>query len=456
MATPDNDTIANTLDEHTPLLQHPQQDTELPASNAHQARKLYLSHFLSTWNSRVFEFGAVLYLAKIFPGTLLPMSVYAFTRGLSALAFSSVVGQYIDVADRLQCVRLSIILQRAVVAASCVVFFLLSKQILHGEGCRKGMLALLAALSCFEKLASIMNLVSVEKDWVVVIARDDKKLLGILNAQMRRIDLLCKLFGPLFIGLIDGVSTEAAIVVNFAMNIVSIVAEYIAIARVYYNVPELQVPKRQQPSSPQPPDGPLHPATVVLRRNLSITHNFAHLRGILRQSFQDFTMYFNHRAFLPSIAGALLYLTVLSFAGQMVTYLLSAGYTAAQIAIARTFSVAFEVAATWVGPWLMMRVGPIRAGLWSSIWQSTCLVVGIVVFWVYRNADIPLVSASGLVIGTIVSRVGLRSFDLCTQLIVQEVSYCGTKITCTDGSKGRSGGQERCFFVGRSRMAKRV
>lgn len=38
-------------------------------------RKLDLSHFLSTWNSRVFEFGAVLYLASIYPGTLLPLSV---------------------------------------------------------------------------------------------------------------------------------------------------------------------------------------------------------------------------------------------------------------------------------------------------------------------------------------------------------------------------------------------
>ncbi|KAJ3979583.1 hypothetical protein F5890DRAFT_908922 [Lentinula detonsa] len=38
---------------------------------------LYISHFLSTWNSRVFEFGAVLYLATIYPGTLLPMSIYA-------------------------------------------------------------------------------------------------------------------------------------------------------------------------------------------------------------------------------------------------------------------------------------------------------------------------------------------------------------------------------------------
>jgi iron-regulated transporter 1 len=71
-------------------------------------RRLYTSHFLSTWNTRVFEFGAVLYLASIFPGTFLPMSVYALTRGTSAILFSPAVGRYIDTGNRLQVVRLSI------------------------------------------------------------------------------------------------------------------------------------------------------------------------------------------------------------------------------------------------------------------------------------------------------------------------------------------------------------
>lgn len=71
-------------------------------------RRLYVSHFLSTWNSRVFEFGSVLYLATIFPGTLMPMSIYALTRGLSAILFASAIGQYIDTGNRLSVVRVSI------------------------------------------------------------------------------------------------------------------------------------------------------------------------------------------------------------------------------------------------------------------------------------------------------------------------------------------------------------
>ena len=77
----------------------------VPASIAY---RLYISHFLSTWNSRVFEFGAVLYLATIYPSTLLPMSIYALSRGLAAILFAPTVGHYIDFGNRLQVVRVSI------------------------------------------------------------------------------------------------------------------------------------------------------------------------------------------------------------------------------------------------------------------------------------------------------------------------------------------------------------
>lgn len=71
-------------------------------------RRLYVSHFLSTWNSRSFEFGAVLFLAAIFPATLLPMSVYALVRSGSAIFLAPMIGRAIDGRDRLWVVRFSI------------------------------------------------------------------------------------------------------------------------------------------------------------------------------------------------------------------------------------------------------------------------------------------------------------------------------------------------------------
>lgn len=72
------------------------------------SRRLYISHFLSTWNSRSFEFGAVLFLASIFPHTLLPLSIYALVRSASAIIFAPMIGRAIDRKHRLRVVRFSI------------------------------------------------------------------------------------------------------------------------------------------------------------------------------------------------------------------------------------------------------------------------------------------------------------------------------------------------------------
>jgi iron-regulated transporter 1 len=85
-----------------------QQATLSDTEHRRHCRRLYISHVLSTWNSRLFEFGAFLFLAKIYPNTLLPASIYALARAASAALLSPCLGSYIDSADRLKAVRLSI------------------------------------------------------------------------------------------------------------------------------------------------------------------------------------------------------------------------------------------------------------------------------------------------------------------------------------------------------------
>jgi iron-regulated transporter 1 len=183
--------------------------------------------------------------------------------------------------------------------------------------------------------------------------------------------------------------------------------------QVYKDLPRLQASKTQpRVEITSSPDGPMS-------HRYGFAHNWAHLKNVSAQSLCDFNSYFHHSAFLPSFSGALLYLTVLSFAGQMVTYLLSVGYTSTSIGVARTLAVALEVAATWVAPLLVGRIGPVRTGLWGLTWQMTCLGVGTALCFA-KAQDQPLISASGLVIGVMLSRLGLRGFDLSAQLIVQE------------------------------------
>jgi iron-regulated transporter 1 len=85
-----------------------QQATSTNTEHRQHCHRLYISHALSTWNSRLFEFGAFLFLARLYPNTLLPASVYALARAASAALLSPCLGSYIDGADRLKAVRLSI------------------------------------------------------------------------------------------------------------------------------------------------------------------------------------------------------------------------------------------------------------------------------------------------------------------------------------------------------------
>lgn len=136
-------------------------------------------------------------------------------------------------------------------------------------------------------------------------------------------------------------------------------------------------------------------------------------------------MYFGHPAAIPSFALSLLYFTVLSFSGQMLTYLLASHINLWQVGIIRGIATIFELSATWVAPRLMKRIGVMRTGLWSLTWQMTWLAGGFSWFFYYYAHDhtsTTVMPAAGLAAATALSRVGLWGYDLSVQNIVQDVS----------------------------------
>lgn len=379
-------------------------DDDITTPQSHNpGRLLYTSHFLSTWNSRAFEFGAFLFLASIYPQTLLPASVYALARAGSAATLSPWIGSYIDRAERLQVVRLSIIGQRVAVALSCALLYVLATIEDSKSNSLKayGALAVLSILACVEKLAAVMNTISVERDWVVIVAGDDLAALRMMNSQMRRIDLFCKLVAPLFISTIDGVSSSVAILVTGGMTAVSVLVEYLAIERVYSAIPELQRMK-QSPS-------PMQRSGAQQRLSSNITGALADTRA-----------YFTHQAFLPSFALALLYLTVLSFNGQMITYLIATGLSSSLIGILRGISAIFELSATWFAPKLMSRIGPVRSGIWFLNWELGCVTIACASLWLGGAKQSNILTTVCTISAVVASRIGLWGFDLSAQLIVQE------------------------------------
>lgn len=239
-----------------------------------------------------------------------------------------------------------------------------------------------------------------------------------MNARMRRIDLFCKLMGPLVISLVAIASTEIAIWTTLGMNMASVVVEYLFIAQVYKRVSGLQraasIPLQEPPSNEF---GVTEPEPTTKITWLKSTTN-----AIL--PIESLPFYFSHPAFLPSFALSLLYFTVLSFSGQMITYLISVGYSSLYVGVARVVSSIFELSATWLAPVMMKKVGLVRAGIWSLTWQMICLAAAM--SWYFSNFEglgtNSIFSATGLAVGVALSRVGLWGFDLCAQNIIQDVS----------------------------------
>jgi iron-regulated transporter 1 len=260
-------------------------------------------------------------------------------------------------------------------------------------------LTLLSVLACIEKLSAVLNTVSVERDWTVVIAGADEARLATMNAQMRRIDLFCKLAGPLAISLIDSASTRAAILATAAMSATSVLVEYLAIARVYYALPALRESKS--------------PIKNTEERNST-------LAGTARNNVSVLLSYVRHAAFLPSFALALLYLTVLSFSGQFITYLFTQGLSSATVAALRGLAAVFELSATWLGPWLHARIGAVRAGIWFLNAELIFIALACAVLWLPAGTIPNLATTFILVAAVIFSRTGLWGFDLSAQLIIQD------------------------------------
>ena len=347
--------------------------------------KLYLSHFLSTWNARQFEFAAIIFTVSIFRGTLLPPSIFGLVVTVTAALSSSWLGKWIDRVNRLTAMRWSILLQRADVCAACVMFGIM----LHAGSANGVLFAVIVVFGAIEKLCAIANKIAMERDWVVVICDQEAGELARVNAVMRRIDLSCALLSPLFVSFMtDLVSTSFAIQVTFAMSVLSSVLEYWTVALVYHAYPALHV--KTPVASPPPP--------------------------IERQSVRSTLAYWRHEVFWPSFSLCLLYFSVLQIGGQMIAYLKYRGTSDMTIAFMRGWSVVFGLGATFLAPKMIRAIGVERTGLWSLWSQLTCLLPVVLSFYahlpVYANTAIIILFLS-------CSRLGLWGYDLTSQSITQ-------------------------------------
>jgi iron-regulated transporter 1 len=297
-------------------------------------------------------------------------------------------------------------------------------------------MAAIILLGIGERLSAVGNMMVMERDWVPTLATaTSTPSLPTLNAGMRRIDLICKLVAPVFISAVALAlqSIKLTTIMIAATNAASVPVEWVAAYSVWKTNARLRA-HRLPAESAHDTSGSNDGTPGGLREKICWWG-----RGVI--------FFFSSDIWIPSISLALLYFSVLSFSASMITYLLAVNFPLSVITIARTCSALVEVSATAVmlfgveimenrhlrkqrratneAPSGASGLSPAaveRVGLWGLWTQLACLIpVTLALFSLRPSAPSAPTSiqAVQLFLFLALSRVGLWTYDLAAQTLVQ-------------------------------------
>jgi iron-regulated transporter 1 len=367
--------------------------------------RLYISHFLTSWTDRVFEFSCFLLIADIFKTSLLLASIYGFATTITAILLSNYVGRLNDVTPRLHFVRMTMIVQKGSIVLSCIMFYIILKYNYRPTLLYSG----IVLCGCLLKLAFVANNIAIEKDWVMVITEGDTE---VMLTMMKRIDLFCKMMAPITIGLVMAFGHSVGAIVIGVWNVLSLVIEYQLVFQTYRTYPALASKDK----------GSVNESTPLVNEQHQENNNTYNTEasGSTNQQVQSVTFieFVHHRIFAASLAVSMLYLTVLSFGGIMVSYLKMVGYSDWSLGVLRAVAGIAGMASTCIVPYLFAKIGIIRAGIWALWFESFTLVPVVLSLtsWGSQSAWGPFLLFGGMSL----SRVGLWVFDIAETILLQQ------------------------------------
>ena len=243
------------------------------------------------------------------------------------------------------------------------------------------------------------------------------RLVG-LNANMRRIDLICKLLAPAAAGAIlqfTGPLTTTIVVASW--NVVSFSAELGLIWLVYRWVPALAVKKLRKSAATETADEPLiedaeegeaeegalgegeemkifddekekdknTQVKIVKSQAGSATSHPTWCSRLLAPMLSlryGWSTYWRQEIALAGVSMAVIYLTVLGFSGVTAGYFLTQGLPNFAIGAGQGVGAILGVAGTIAYPSIRRRIGTVRTGMFGICCQlgmlSLCLVAAVI------------------------------------------------------------------------------
>mmetsp|Transcript_19398 Transcript_19398/g.34567 ORF Transcript_19398/g.34567 Transcript_19398/m.34567 type:complete len:708 (+) Transcript_19398:87-2210(+) len=180
------------------------------SNGKHMVKWLYYSHFLSVWGDRMWQMALPMVFMDLFKDTLLPTATYTLVVYISVLQVLPSLGSWIDRSNRLKVQQTFCAVENvSILSTSAAVCFLITQQ-QNNQDVQLSIedtptmlcfgILLLAGIA--GELANNASTVSLEKDWVVVMAKSMGVTVTDINTKMRRIDLACKAISPAVFALL--------------------------------------------------------------------------------------------------------------------------------------------------------------------------------------------------------------------------------------------------------------
>ncbi|XP_044942403.1 solute carrier family 40 member 1 isoform X2 [Mustela nigripes] len=362
---------------------------------------LYLGHSLSTWGDRMWHFAVSVFLVELYGNSLLLTAVYGLVVAGSVLVLGAIIGDWVDKNARLRVAQTSLVVQNVSVILCGIILmmvFLHKNDLLtmyHGWVLTSCYI-LIITIANIANLASTATAITIQRDWIVVVAGGDRSKLADMNATIRRIDQLTNILAPMAVGQIMTFGS-AVIGCGFisGWNLVSMCVEYFLLWKVYQKTPalavkaalkveeaelkQLNLQKETEPKSLEGTHlmGGKSPAVHELEdeQEPSCASQMAEPFRTVRDGWVS---YYNQPVFLAGMGLAFLYMTVLGFDCITTGYAYTQGLSGSLLSILMGASAITGIMGTVAFTWLRRKCGLVRTGLISGFAQLSCLILCVI------------------------------------------------------------------------------
>ena len=317
-----------------------------------------MMHACFSFVSRVWDMGVVLLLADLTNNSLFIVAIAGFLSSGLIVLFAGPTGAIIDKSNRMNSMSIALLTKLIAVTIGYSISAVLmgDKAVAertaqhHGEPLEFEPSPFVYVIPVFVAIANFafsMIVLSVEKDWIVVLSSQNKEWLSQLNSTMSQIDMACMAIAPIFTGWIFAEWSGSFIAVFLlGSNAVVTLIFYLFVRRVYFGFPPLWQ-RREEEVPASKPTTESEGTPLLNGPEVQGDATRAHV-SVHSDPIDCYCWYFKClcRDFFENsgncggvmLSYACLYMTVLSFGTLMTVYLYGAGMSLYWIGILRCVS----------------------------------------------------------------------------------------------------------------------